>query len=204
MSIISYILIGLIAFFALIFLFTELFFRTSDVSTRKYIFNTLFVFIIIFIGGLIFTYIIDYINHGKVADGKYSIYDIVWIIIGSLAGLLLLEFIFRFIINYITEQKSERSMAIYYVYIIFMSLVYIPIYFISINDKQKETLMWGTIPVFVLSLVAHFSQKLPDSLKDIALVLFGFVLFVYLSILAIFISKNVNKGLSYFDNFLVI
>lgn len=132
-----------------------------------------------------------------------SIYKFVWVAIGILTAIIV---ILQIISIALAWYMFAARLLVYYVYIFFIVLMYLPVYLIIVKEKTIEMLKFGIIPVVLLGLVVLSSKYVSffESWKSTSVFYFAYVLYIYLTILALVITRHVNKIIDRVDAIITI
>jgi len=186
LNILLYLVFGLIALCILVFVVYYVI-QSPSISD-------MLIKILVFLTGLSLVIVLILKQKDILKDDTLSIYDITYIIIGTLFGILLISNI----VYYLAYKKINETLMFTLIYTIITAIIYLPIYFIIKQDQKKNFIMWSTIPIILLF---GLSYKLNMNLLH---VIFGFSLIVYSTVLLVIVAENVDKSVDYVNRFLTL
>lgn len=187
LNILAYVVLGLIGLCILAFFIYKIF-TSPDVWEWGIKF-------VVFLAGLSLVIVLILKQKDILKDDTLSIYDIVYIIIGTFFIVLI---ILNIVYYYTSENKINETLIFTTIYTFLSAIIYLPIYLIIKYDQKKNFIMWSTLPIILLF---GLSYKLD---MNVLHVIFGFSLIVYFTILLVTVSENIDNTVDYVNRFLTL
>lgn len=186
LNIFTYLIFGALAICIVIFV---VYYVIKSPSISDMLIKTL-----VFLAGLSLIIVLILKQKDILKDDTLSIYDIVYIIIGTLFGILLISNIVYYFVN----KNINSTLMFTTIYTAISAIIYLPIYFIIKQDQKKNFIVWSTIPIILLF---GLSYKLNMNLLH---VIFGFSLIVYFTVVLVTVAENIDKSVDYVNRFLTL